>query len=148
VGNPKFKARTQQNQEFRGASSGRFLGKKGTARCAVPLDVLRGTIDVAETFSDGQFGSPKTRSSRRVIPVSDSLRKTFEAHRTRSLRTDSEGLVFTTPKGTPLSSKDLYNRENLLPIVTESVWYSVLSNCEGGQRSLPRPIHLRKFFRL
>ncbi len=75
------------------------------------VDMLRGTIEVAETFSDGQFGSPKTRSSRRVIPVSDSLRRTLEAHRSRSIRTDSEDLVFTTPKGTPLNSKNLYNRE-------------------------------------
>ena len=73
--------------------------------------MLRGTIEVAETFSDGQFGSPKTRSSRRVIPVSDSLRKTLEAHRSRSTRKESNDLVFTTPKGTPLSSKNLYNRE-------------------------------------
>jgi len=75
------------------------------------VDMLRGTIEVAETFSDGQFGSPKTRSSRRVIPMSDSLRKTLEAHRSRSTRKDSEDLVFTTPKGTPLNSKNLYNRE-------------------------------------
>ena len=26
------------------------------------VDLLRNTIEVAETFSDGQFGSPKTRS--------------------------------------------------------------------------------------
>lgn len=75
------------------------------------VDMLRGTIEVAETFSDGEFGLPKTRSSRRVIPMSDSLRKTLEAHRSRSIRTNSEDLVFTTPKATPLSSKNLYNRE-------------------------------------
>jgi integrase len=74
------------------------------------VDMLRGTIEVAETFTDGHFGSPKTRSSQRVIPMSDSLRKTLEAHRSRSIRTDSEDLVFTTPRGTPLSSKNLYNR--------------------------------------
>ena len=74
------------------------------------VDMLRGTIEVAETFSDGQFGSPKTRSSRRVIPMSESLRKILETHRSRSIQKDSEDLVFTTPTGTPLSSKNLYNR--------------------------------------
>ena len=74
------------------------------------VDMLRDTIEVTETFSDGQFGSPKTRSSRRVIPVSESLRKILEAHRSRSIQKDSEDLVFTTPTGTPLSSKNLYNR--------------------------------------
>lgn len=73
------------------------------------VDMLRGTIEVAETFTDGQFGSPKTRSSRRVIPMSEFLRKTLEAHRSRSIRTESDDLVFTTPKGTPLSSKNLHN---------------------------------------
>ncbi len=34
------------------------------------LDLLLGTNEIAETYSDGQFGSPKTRSSNRVIPVS------------------------------------------------------------------------------
>jgi integrase len=74
------------------------------------VDMLRRTIEVAETFTDGQFGSPKTRSSRRVIPISESLWKTLEVHRSLSIRTDANDLVFTTPKGTPLSSKNLYNR--------------------------------------
>jgi integrase len=74
------------------------------------VDLLRRTIEVAETFSDGEFGSPKTRSSRRVIPMGESLAKVLEAHKSRSTRTTSEDLVFTTPKGTPLSSKNLYNR--------------------------------------
>lgn len=39
VDNLKFRARAQQNQDFTGASSGRFLGKERTARCAVPLDI-------------------------------------------------------------------------------------------------------------
>jgi integrase len=75
------------------------------------VDMLRGTIEVAETFSDGEFGTPKTRSSRRVIPISDALRETLEAHRLRSTRKHSEDLVFATSIGTPLSSKNLYNRE-------------------------------------
>jgi integrase len=35
------------------------------------VDVLQKTIEVAETFSEGEFGSPKTRSSKRVelVPV-------------------------------------------------------------------------------
>jgi integrase len=75
------------------------------------VDLQCGTIKVAETFSDGQFGPPKTRSSRRVLPVSSSLGRELEAHRSRSLRTSSEDLVFSTSKGTPLNPKNLYNRE-------------------------------------
>ena len=43
--------------------------------------------------------------------MSDSLRKKLEAHRSRSLRKQFDDLVFTTPKGTPRSSKNRYNRE-------------------------------------
>ena len=41
------------------------------------VDLLRGTIEVAETYSDGEFGPPKTRSSNRVIPISGFLRESF-----------------------------------------------------------------------
>ena len=74
------------------------------------LDFLRGTIEVAETYSDGRFGSPKTRSSRRVIPMSASLREALESHRQTCTRTTPQELVFCTPTGTPLSPKNLYNR--------------------------------------
>ena len=74
------------------------------------LDLLRATIEVAETFSDGRFGSPKTRSSNRVIPMSSSLRNVLNAHRIRAVLTAPDDLVFCTSKGTPLNSKNLYNR--------------------------------------
>lgn len=74
------------------------------------LDFLRGTIEVAESYSNGQFGTPKTKSSRRVIPMSTSLREYLEAHKLRCRRTSSEDLVFCTATGTPLSSANLYNR--------------------------------------
>jgi integrase len=74
------------------------------------VDLLRGTIEVAETYSDGHFGSPKTRSSHRVIPMGETLSKTLALHRSRSILADPEHLVFATSRGTPLNSKNLYNR--------------------------------------
>jgi integrase len=74
------------------------------------LDLMRGSIEVAETFSDGRFGTPKTRSSRRVIPMSGAVREAFGSHGAASLRTAPDDLVFSTSKGTPLSPKNLYNR--------------------------------------
>jgi integrase len=74
------------------------------------LDFLRGTIEVAESYSNGQFGTPKTKSSRRVIPMSTSLRDYLEAHKLRCKRTSPDELVFCTTSGTPLSSANLYNR--------------------------------------
>lgn len=74
------------------------------------LDLSRGAIEVAETFSDGRFGSPKTRSSKRVIPMSSPVCEALRTHRAASLRTAPDDLVFCTSKGTPLSPKNLYNR--------------------------------------
>jgi hypothetical protein len=64
----------------------------------------------SESFLDGKFGTPKTRSSRRVIPMSSALRAAFETHRAGCMRTMPQDLVFCTTKGTPLSPKNLYNR--------------------------------------
>jgi integrase len=74
------------------------------------LDLLLGTIEIAETFSDGRFGSPKTRSSNRVIPMSSTLRDVLDTHRVSAVLTAPNDLVFCTTKGTPLNSKNLYNR--------------------------------------
>lgn len=74
------------------------------------LDFERTTIEVSETYSDGSFGTPKTRSSRRVIPMSSAVRQALESHRNCCFHRESQDLVFCTAKGTPLSSKNLYNR--------------------------------------
>jgi len=75
------------------------------------LDLRRATLEVAETFSEGEFGTPKTRSSHRVIPLSTLLISVFETLRSKVPSSASDDLVFMTPKGTPLSSKNLCNRE-------------------------------------
>jgi integrase len=74
------------------------------------VDLLRGTIEVAESYSDGEFGSPKTRSSNRVIPISELLRMVLESHRGSFKSIAPNDLVFSTPTGTPLNQKNLYNR--------------------------------------
>jgi integrase len=75
------------------------------------VDLLRGTLEVAETFSDGLFGLPKTPSSNRVIPTSEFLIRLLESYRAGKPSNSPEDLVFRTRTGTPLSSKNLYNRE-------------------------------------
>jgi integrase len=74
------------------------------------VDLLRGTVEVAETLSEGEFGTPKTRSSNRVIPMSSTLRRVLEAHRSGSVVGTPDDLIFRTRQGTPLNSKNLYNR--------------------------------------
>jgi len=75
------------------------------------IDLLGATLEVAENYSSGEFVSPKTKSSRRVIPISSELRRVLEEHCARTNSKSPEELVFQTPKGTPLSDKNLYNRE-------------------------------------
>jgi integrase len=60
--------------------------------------------------SNGEFGSPKTRSSNRVIPMSSALREVLETWRAGAFRNGPDDLVLCTPQGTPLNSKNLYNR--------------------------------------
>ena len=75
------------------------------------VDLLRNTIDVAETYSNGEFGSPKTRSSNRVIPMSSYLCDVLKSHLAGAIYKAPDDLVFCTPKGTPLNPKNLYNRQ-------------------------------------
>jgi len=74
------------------------------------VDLLHRTLEVAESFSDGEFGSPKTRSSNRVIPMSETLHDILQAQYASAVLTAPDDLVFCTAKGTPLNSKNLYNR--------------------------------------
>jgi integrase len=75
------------------------------------IDSLRGTIEVAENYSCGEFVSPKTKSSRRVIPMSSTLAHVLAKHRADGGECSPEALVFRTAKGTTLNPKNLYNRE-------------------------------------
>lgn len=78
------------------------------------VDFSRNTIQVRETVSEGKFGTPKTRSSRRDIPASEPVLRAFIEHRTRCRQTGSEDLIFASRNQTPLNPKNL-NRRALRP---------------------------------
>jgi integrase len=75
------------------------------------LDLLLGRIQVRETVSEGKFGTPKTKSSRRDVPISDTVREALLVQRSRSRQTGADDLIFTTPKQTPLNPKNLLRRQ-------------------------------------
>jgi len=75
------------------------------------IDLLNGTLEVAENYSSGEFVSPKTKSSQRVLPISSALRRVLENQHSRINPTTPGDLIFQTPTGTPLNDKNLYNRE-------------------------------------
>lgn len=74
------------------------------------LDLLHGSILIRESVSEGRFGSPKTRSSRRDVPMSEPVRKAFEVARAQSRQVGPDDLVFSTRKQTPLNPKNLLRR--------------------------------------
>jgi len=75
------------------------------------VDFVRGVIQVRETYSDETgFGTPKTRSSVREVPLSEPLRIALQAHRARCSSTDGDTLVFSTKADTPFSPKNMAHR--------------------------------------
>ena len=71
------------------------------------VDLLRGTVLVAETCYKGHFGSPKTRASRREVPLAPSVVRELKAHYSRSADHSPGALVFATGQGGPLSADNL-----------------------------------------
>ena len=89
------------------------------------LDFSAGVIRVRETVYEGQFGSPKTRSSRRDVPMSQPVREVLLR---LSANAEPDDLVFQSRAGTPINPKNLANRvlrpaclELKLPVVG---WHS------------------------
>ncbi len=74
------------------------------------VDFTHDAIRVRETVYEGQFGSPKTKSSRRDVPMSQPVRKALLAQRGVSAGTDGETLVFACRNGSPLNPKNLLRR--------------------------------------
>lgn len=75
------------------------------------VDFQARKLEVVETFSE-RWGSgpPKTKSSRRVLPIGTYLHEVLAEHRSRCMFAGPDDPVFATPKGTPLSPKNLRNR--------------------------------------
>lgn len=75
------------------------------------VDFLRGILQVRETYSEeDHFGTPKTRSSIRDVPLSEPVRAALLAHRGRYFNSGPNDLVFTSKANTPISPKNLANR--------------------------------------
>jgi integrase len=60
------------------------------------IDLLRGTLLVAETCYKGHFGIPKTRASRREVPLAPAIVHELKERYIRSTDHSSSALVFAT----------------------------------------------------
>jgi len=72
------------------------------------LDLKAGMLQVTETVYDGHFDQPKTRKSRRVIPIGPDTVRIIE--RFRPAAVEPEALVFVNGNGKPLDRQNLLNR--------------------------------------
>jgi integrase len=71
------------------------------------IDLLRGTLLVAETCYKGHLGTPKTRASKRVVPLAPVVVRGLKEHYSRSADHSPSALVFATKQGAPLAADNL-----------------------------------------
>lgn len=74
------------------------------------IDFIRESLVVAETCYLGRFGTPKTRASKRELPLSPAVVDALKVHFSRSTDRGADDLVFTSRSGGPLVSNNLRNR--------------------------------------
>lgn len=73
------------------------------------VDLQTGLIRVRQTVYEGVFDDPKTKRSRRTVPVGKQGIEVLKQW--KPSRLDPDALVFSTGKGTPLSRRNLLNRQ-------------------------------------
>jgi integrase len=74
------------------------------------VDFAGNEIKVEETFYRGSVGSPKTKGSKRAVPMSKTLRGQLLALQGLSLERSPEQYVFRTRTGNPFSDTNLLHR--------------------------------------
>ena len=75
------------------------------------INFASGTLRVEETCYKGAFGTPKTRASRREVPMTHGIAQALLARRANSRNTADDALVFATRLGTPLAPNNLRRRQ-------------------------------------
>ncbi len=73
------------------------------------LDLTNGVLRVEQTVYEGHFDEPKTRGSRRVIPIGPEAVAICEKRKRDGV--DPNAFVFSTRRGTPLSRRNLLRRQ-------------------------------------
>jgi len=70
-----------------------------------------GEIRVEQAWYRGSFGTPKTKASRRTIPLPDALRVPLMRIRGKQRDKNKDSLVFQTRNGTPYSDTNLLHKQ-------------------------------------
>jgi integrase len=71
------------------------------------VDFDRRLIHVRESLYEGRFGLPKTKSSVRDVPMSETLYSALEEHREAASRREPNDLVFCDGGGQPLKAQEI-----------------------------------------
>jgi integrase len=79
------------------------------------ISFVAGQIRIEQTNYRGSFGSPKTKSSKRSLPIPKALAAPLARVCGHYGQTEDETLVFRTCHGTPLSDTNLLHR-HLKPV--------------------------------
>jgi integrase len=75
------------------------------------INLSAAKLRVEETCYHGHFGTPKSKASRREIPLSSSVVQALIDHRSRHAKSSPGALVFSNRKGGPLASDNLRKRD-------------------------------------
>lgn len=73
-------------------------------------DIAAGQLRIERALCRGVLGTPKTKSSRRILPVPQSLREALIQLAQRSALREPDQLIFQTAKGSPYSDSNLLGR--------------------------------------
>ena len=74
------------------------------------IDLSRGELRVEQAIYRGSIGSPKTKGSRRTLPLPETLASVLERFKAGSAQRSDNDLVFCTRKGTPYSDTNILHR--------------------------------------
>lgn len=74
------------------------------------MDFSSGVIRIERSYYRGSFGTPKTQSSRRTLPMSENLKESLLRYPMAAGGKQAESLVFQTRTGKPLNDGNLRKR--------------------------------------
>ena len=84
------------------------------------IDFIEETLLVAETCYKGHFGSPKTRASRREVPLAPAVVHELKAHYSRSAESPSEGSRLRYASGRPTCGEQ--SQEKVIAFRVQESW--------------------------
>ena len=74
------------------------------------IDLVSGTLQVAQSVYEGKFQTPKSEKGVRTLPIGPIAIRLLERHRQRSGRLEPQDLLFPNRRGGPFQARNLLRR--------------------------------------